>query len=237
MSEKKDFTPLMEHIKKKYAPELNFGDSEFEIARFEKNQIVFSEGATAYEAYLLKKGRIEISVKVEGKKVVLTTLKEKTVFGEMALVLKEHRRTATATAVEVSELVKIPKDIFDKYVNASPKLISTCLFTIAGRLQSTTLKASQSPDSYEGVSQIMNLLATHGRCELIHDETVDAIAGALAKDKMAVAEIFSLMESLNLIEIRNSKNGKRMIHLIERDRFLEKALNVFNVLKRYQAGD
>ena len=229
-----DFTPLMEHIKKKYAPELHLGDSEFETARFEKNQIVFSEGATAYEAYLLNKGRIEISVKVEGKKVVLTTLGEKTVFGEMALVLKEHRRTATATAVEVSELVRIPKVMFDKYVDASPKLISTCLFTIAGRLQSTTRKASQSPDSHEGVSQIMNLLAIHERCELFYDETLDAIAGALSKDKMAVAEILSLMESLNLIEIRNSKSGKRMVHLIEKDRFLEKALNIFNVLKRYQ---
>ena len=236
MSEK-DFTPLMEHIKKRYAPELNFGDSEFEIARFDKNQIVFSEGDNAYEAYLLKKGRIEISVKVEGKKVVLTTLGEKTVFGEMALVLKEHRRTATAMAAEVSELVKIPKDVFDKYVNASPKLISTCLFTIAGRLQSTTLKASQSPDSYEGVSQIMNLLAIHGRCELIYDETVDAIAGALSKDEMAVVKILTLMEGLNLIEIKDSMNGTRMVHLIEKDRFLEKAMNVFNVLRRYQTGD
>jgi CRP-like cAMP-binding protein len=120
--------------------------------------------------------------------------------------LKEHRRTATATAVEVSERVRIPKDIFDKYANASPKLISTCLFTIAGRLQSTTRKASQSPDSHEGVSQIMNLLAIHERCEFFYDETLDAIAGALLKDKMAVAEILSLMESLNLIEIRNSKD-------------------------------
>jgi CRP/FNR family transcriptional regulator, cyclic AMP receptor protein len=233
----KDFTPLMEHLKKRYEPELQLGDSEFETARFEKNQIVFSEGATAHEAYLLKKGRIEISVKVEGKKVVLTTLGKITVFGEMALVLKEHRRTATATAVEVSELVKIPKVIFDKYINASPKLISSCLFTIAGRLQSTTRMASQSPDSHEGVSQIMNLLAIHERCELFYDETLEAIAGALSKDRVTVTEILSLMENLNLIEIRDSKNGKKIIQLIERDRFLEKALNIFNVLKRYQTGN
>lgn len=230
----KDFTPLMEHIKKRYEPELHLGDSEFETASFEKDRIVFLKGSTANEAYLVKKGRIEISVRVEGKKVVLTTLGEKTVFGEMALVLKEHIRTATATALEYSELVKIPKDIFDKYVNASPKLISSCLFTIAGRLQSTTRKASQSPDSYEGVSQILNLLALHERWVLAYDETLDAITGALSKDKREIAETLSLMASLNLIELRSDENGKGMVHLIEKDRFLEKALNIFNVLKRYQ---
>ena len=230
----KDFTPLMEHIRKKYEPELRLDNREFETVRFEKNQVVFLEGSTADEAYLLKKGRIQISVEVAGRKVALTTLTENTVFGEMALVLKEHKRTATATAVEDSELVKIPKSVFDKYVNASPKLISTCLFTIAGRLQSTTRKATKSPDSYEGVAQIVNLLAMHERWVLSHDETRGAIAGALLKDETEIADILSLMESLNLIEVKDSHQGKRMIHLIEKDRFLEKALNIFNVLKRYQ---
>jgi CRP/FNR family cyclic AMP-dependent transcriptional regulator len=231
----KNFTPLMEHIRKKYEPELRLDNSEFEPVRFEKNQVVFLEGSIAGEAYLLKKGRIEISVKVDGSKVPLTTLTEKTVFGEMALVLKEHRRTATATAVEDSELVKIPKSVFDKYVNASPKLISSCLFTIAGRLQSTTRKASKSPDSYEGVAQIVNLLSRHKQWVLSYDETQGAIAGALKKDEREVGNTLSLMESLNLIELKDAENGKKMIHLIEKDHFLEKALNIFNVLKRYQS--
>jgi CRP/FNR family cyclic AMP-dependent transcriptional regulator len=230
----KAFTPLMEHIRKRYEPELRLDNSEFEMVRFEKGRVVFLEGAVAREAYLLKKGRIEISVKVKGRKVPLTTLEEKTVFGEMALVLKEHRRTATATAVEDSELVKIPKNVFDKYINASPRLISTCLFTIAGRLQSTTQKASKSPDTYEGIAQIMNLMAIHGQWVLSYDETLGALARALLKDEAEIADHLSLMASLNLIELKSPGEGERMIHLSERDRFLEKALNIFGVLKRYQ---
>ncbi len=231
----KAFTPLMEHIRKRYEPELRLDNSEFEMVRFEKGRVVFPEGAVAQEAYLLKKGRIEISVQVEGRKVALTTLEEKTVFGEMALVLKEHRRTATATAVEDSELVKIPKSVFDKYVNASPRLISTCLFTIAGRLHATTQKASKSPDSYEGIAQIMNLMAIHEQWVLSYDETLDALASALLKDEAEIADILSLMANLNLIELKSSEEGERMIHLSERERFFEKAVNIFNVLKRYQA--
>ncbi len=224
----------MDHLKKKYDPELNLGNSEFQVEGFKKNQIVFSEGARAYDAYLLKKGRIEISVKVEGKKVVLTTLSDKTVFGEMALVLKAHRRTATAMAVEDCEVVKIPKDTFDKYINASPRLISTCLLTIAGRLQDTTIKASKSPDSFVGVSQILNLLFMHDRLSIFYNDTVDAITEALLKEKSEIMEVLALMEDLNLIELKKPENGKKMIQRVGGDRFLEKSVKVFNVLKRYQ---
>ncbi len=230
----KDFTPLTEYIKKKYAPDLDLGDGEFETRQIKKGRTVFSEGMTAHDAYLLKEGHIEISVAVDGKKVVLTTLAEGTVFGEMALVLKEHKRTATATALKDSRLVVIPKNVFDKYVNASPKLIATCLLTIAGRLQSTTRKASQSPGVYECISHIMDLSATHGQYELLYNETVATIAGALTRGRPAVAEAISLMENLNLVEIKDMENGNRKIRLREKERFLEKAMNVFSVLQQYR---
>ena len=70
---------------------------------------------------------------------------------------------------------------------------------------------------------------------LSYDETQGAIAGALKKDEREVGDTLSLMESLNLIELKDSEKGKKMIHLIEKDCFLEKALNIFNVLKRYQS--
>jgi CRP/FNR family cyclic AMP-dependent transcriptional regulator len=230
----KDFTPLTEYIKKKYAPDLNLVDGEFETRHIKKGQTVFSEGMTAHDAYLLKKGSIEISVAVDKKKVVLTTLAEGTVFGEMALVLKAHKRTATAVALEDSKLVVIPKDVFNKYVNVSPRLISTCLFTIAGRLQSTTQKASQSPGVYECISHMMDLFARHGQFELLYDATVATIAGALTRGRPAVAEAISLMENLNLIEIRDMENGNRKIFLREKERFSEKAMNVFSVLREYR---
>lgn len=232
-----DFTPLTEYIKRKYAPGLNFGETEFGTESFHRNQIVFSEGATAYDAYLVRKGRIEISVTVEGRKVVLTRLGEKTVFGEMALVLKEHKRTATAMAVEDSELVVIPKSVFDKYVNATPKLISTCLFTIASRLESTTRSASKRPSGFEYVSRMMHLFAVHGQYELLYEETLKTISTALARGETAVTEVLSLMENLNLIALRDAENGQRMIHVLEKERFFEKAMNVLNVLKQYQADD
>jgi CRP-like cAMP-binding protein len=56
-------------------------------------------------------------------RVVLTTLKEQPVLGKMALILAEHKRTATA--LEDSGIAKIPKDVFDKYMTDSPRFIST----------------------------------------------------------------------------------------------------------------
>ena len=138
MMVEKTFTPLIEYLKEKSDPEVQLTNPGFQVEKYRGGEVIFSKGSKGYSAYILKKGRVEISVMAEGKKVVLTTLEERSVFGEMALVLEAHNRTATATAIGDSEVVKIPKNVFDKYMEDSPRLISVCLIAVASRLQETT---------------------------------------------------------------------------------------------------
>ena len=233
MMVEKTFTPLIKYLKEKSDPEVHLTNPDFQVEKYRGGEVIFSKGSKGYSAYIVKRGRVEISVMPEAKKVVLTTLGEKSVFGEMALVLEAHNRTATATALEDSEVVKIPKIAFDKYMKVSPKFISVCLIAVASRLQETTISASRIPDAFLGVSQILHLFSVHDKEELSYEKVVEAISKALLKKKTEIAEELSMMESFNLLESRKNGKGKKVIHLIAGNNFIEKALKIHEILKGY----
>jgi CRP/FNR family transcriptional regulator, cyclic AMP receptor protein len=228
-----DFTPLEDYIKKNCSSEVDLKEPVFQIQRYKKNDVIFSEGSKGAAAYLLRNGRVEISVKAKGKKVVLTVLRERSVFGEMALILGENKRTATATALVDSEIAKIPKDVFDQYMRESPWMISACLIAIARRLQDTTSRASTNPDTFMGIAQILNLLWEHGTRELSYEKTLAGLRKGLLKRKEEITRVITLMESLNLLQIKNAGSGDKAIHLPGDKSFIERAINVHHILEHY----
>ncbi len=234
MTAEKTFTPFIDYIRGKSGIEFQMTNPGFLVEKYGNGDVIFSEGAKGYSAYIVKSGRVEISVKGKGEKVVLAILEEKSAFGEMALVLAAHNRTATATALGNVEVVKIPKDVFDKYMDDSPKLISVCLIAIAGRLQDTTNKASGSPDAFQGVSHILHLFSIHGKGELAYGKTVEGMSKALLKEKAEIAKVLSMMESFNLLEMKKNEDGEKIIHLIAGNDFIEKALKINEILKDYK---
>ena len=235
MMTEKTFTPFIDYIRGKSGIEFQMTNPGFLVEKYGDGDVIFSEGSKGYSAYIVKSGRVEISVKGKGEKVVLAILEEKSAFGEMALVLEAHNRTATATALGNVEVVKIPKDVFDKYMDDSPKLISVCLIAIAGRLSETTAKASGSPDAFQGVSQILHLFSVHDKEDLSYGKTVEAISKALLKEKAEIAKVLSMMESFNLLEMKKDGKGEKTIYLIGGDNFIEKALKINEILKSYKA--
>ncbi len=230
------FKPLENYLKKNCRSEMDLTDPAFQLQSYRKHDVIFSEGAKGYAAYIVKKGRVEISVKAKGKKVVITTLGEKSVFGEMALILAEHARTATAAALEDSEIVKVPKNVFDAYMAESPWFISTCLIAIAGRLQESTGKASTIPDAFMGVAHILDLLSEHGQRELSYEKTIAALWKSLSKRKAEIVQTISIMEGFNLLQVKEDPQRKKSILLQKDGGFAEKAMNVHCTLESLDAG-
>ena len=77
--------------------------------------------------YVIIKGRITISKQVmAGLDKTLTTLEEGDYFGEMSLLLNATR-TATATALEDSTLIKLSREEFKQILKKSPEVGMTML--------------------------------------------------------------------------------------------------------------
>jgi CRP/FNR family cyclic AMP-dependent transcriptional regulator len=112
--------------------------SNFPVREFHENSIIFEEGSFGSAAYILKKGLVEISTKIGGKKIVLTELTPVTIFGEMALLTTEQKRTATAQAIGYVQVIEIDKNNFDALMADSPAIITTVLYATTQRLVDTT---------------------------------------------------------------------------------------------------
>jgi len=83
---------------------------------------IFREGEAGDCAYIIERGCVEISVLLNGRPSQLARLGVGELFGEMALV-DDSVRTATATALEDTELVVVPREhIREKVTQADPLL-------------------------------------------------------------------------------------------------------------------
>lgn len=110
----------------------------FPLKEFYSSAIIFEEQSYADSAFILKEGKVEISVKKEEGIVLLAELHPVSIFGEMALLTKEKKRTATARAIGPVKVVEIDREAFDKMMAESPPIISAVLQGVTQRLIDTT---------------------------------------------------------------------------------------------------
>lgn len=100
---------------------------------FAAGQTIFMEGDPGDGLYVVIVGKVEIAVG-EGQQRVLTHLGEGEYFGEMA-VLDSEPRSATATAVEDSQLCFIPRDPLLHVLDESPRLAMTLIRMFSLRMR------------------------------------------------------------------------------------------------------
>jgi CRP/FNR family cyclic AMP-dependent transcriptional regulator len=120
----------------------------FKIASYETfqdRQIIFEEGSNGDWIYVVEEGEVEISKKVGGQKIVVETLKESDVFGEMAYIDKEPR-SATATAKGTTVVGIIDRDFFDDEFNKISADFQKILKTVAFRLRKSTQRSVDTQD-------------------------------------------------------------------------------------------
>jgi CRP-like cAMP-binding protein len=115
----------------------------FKIASYETfqdGQIIFEEGSNGDWIYIVEEGEVEISKNVDGQKIVIETLKESNVFGEIAYIDKTPR-SATATAKGTTVVGIIDRDFFDAEFNKISADFQKILKTVAFRLRKTTQRS------------------------------------------------------------------------------------------------
>jgi signal transduction histidine kinase len=101
--------------------------------RFTTGQEIFQEGAPGDGVYFVKAGLVEISAG-QGERHVFSRLGPGEIFGEMAVI--EHRpRSATAAAVQDSEVFFLPRGEMLSFIERSPGLAFALLQQISHRLR------------------------------------------------------------------------------------------------------
>jgi CRP-like cAMP-binding protein len=103
------------------------------VQTFDDGEVIFCENEPPNEVYILKKGKVRISRIVDGKDIQLFVMKPGDVFGEMAL-LENKNRSATAVALEESEVLVINRANFEMMTQKEPQLMTKLIALLADRI-------------------------------------------------------------------------------------------------------
>lgn len=106
-------------------------------------ELVIEEGAPGDSLYVVLSGELEISKREGDREVVLATRKAGDAVGEMSL-LERSQRSASARAVQRSELLEVSPEAFRKVLEGNPSTAMKVLRTVAARLRSTEASLMQS---------------------------------------------------------------------------------------------
>lgn len=112
-------------------------DDALDRAVFYAGDAVFREGEAGGRAYLIERGRVEISKSVDGHREVLGVIDFGGLFGEMALV-DDEPRMATATAVEDTVCVVISRTDFQRRMAGADPLLRALLRIFVKNIRAQT---------------------------------------------------------------------------------------------------
>jgi CRP-like cAMP-binding protein len=106
--------------------------------RFRRGEVIFHLGDPGDALFIVMTGGIKISLPSDtGDEAILATLHSGDVFGELAL-LDGAPRSATATAIEATETLVLPRAQFRELIATEPAVRDALLASIAGELRRLT---------------------------------------------------------------------------------------------------
>ncbi len=106
--------------------------------RFRRGEVIFHEGDPGDALHVVTSGAVKIVLSSdEGEEAIIATLHPGDFFGELSL-LDGAPRSATATAVEATETLSLPRDTFLEEIGRSTSLRDCLLRSLAAELRRLT---------------------------------------------------------------------------------------------------
>jgi CRP-like cAMP-binding protein len=106
--------------------------------RFRRNEVIFHQGDPGDSLHVVASGAVKIVLpSAEGEEAIIATLRPGDFFGELAL-LDGAPRSATATALEQSETLVLPRPVFVDLLDTLPGLRDALLADLAKELRRLT---------------------------------------------------------------------------------------------------
>jgi len=102
---------------------------------YQAQQSIFLIGEVGEEMFIVKTGKVELFLRdTTGEKLVLGLVEEQGVFGELAL-LDQGPRSASAVALEKTDVLVIDHEAFQELLNAHPGILKAVLIALGDRIR------------------------------------------------------------------------------------------------------
>lgn len=187
--------------------------------RCERGHILFSEGDDATELFVVRSGRVAIGRRSpDGRESLVALMEEGDLFGEMPL-FDEGTRSASARALEASELLRIPYHPVKAAIDARPELLWDVVALLAQRLRSTDSALADAVFLDVTGRTAKRLLELAGDAEEFQlPITQEELAGLVGASRERVNKSIAAFIRLGWIE-----QYDRRYRIAQRDRLVQRA--------------
>ena len=125
----------MRQVLEEFAASGDGQDRLVEVRRYARGEVIAHEGDLADTLHVIRRGRVTAGTTTRyGTEVVYSLMGPGDVFGELALVTPEARRTARLTAIEPTETLVIRSGDFDRLRRSRPQLQDALTSLLAQRV-------------------------------------------------------------------------------------------------------
>lgn len=114
-----------------------------ETVRLGTNEILFQEGDVAGSGFVVTKGEVQLIQRGSGQVVSVGHLGPGDVVNELALI-SETLRPATAIATQPSQVIKIRRSLFRRFITEYPDIAVRLESSLRERLQHTIAQLKQA---------------------------------------------------------------------------------------------
>ena len=124
---------------------------------FRKNEVIFHAQEPGNALFVIKRGRVKISMDDRhGREVILRILEAGDFFGEMSL-LDGEPRSATVSSLEPCQALVLFRDQFLRFIPKHPEVVLKMLTALSRRLRKADEKISRLvfADAYEKVASVL----------------------------------------------------------------------------------
>jgi len=179
--------------------------------RYRRNEVVFHQDDVADSLHIVVSGRVKIVLpSEEGDEAIIASLRRGDFFGELAL-LDGAPRSTTATAVEPTETLALPRDQFQRLLAEDARLVTALLRALASELRRLTghVEELHFLDLAGRLSMRLARLArdndpdAQGRIELNWPFTQSDLASMIGGTRQSVNKLLSGLVEEGLVEIEH----------------------------------
>jgi CRP/FNR family cyclic AMP-dependent transcriptional regulator len=178
--------------------------------RFPGGATLFIEGDPAHEVLVLLDGKVKITVgSVEGREVILDVLEPGVLLGELS-VIDGGPRSATVSVLTAVEVLAIPADSFNDFLDGHPQVLRRLVVDVIGRLRTRTrhqLEFGTGDALGRTCARLSEIAARYGKNE--HGQVIVAspvsqtdLAAWTGLSRVAVVKALRALRELGWIENR-----------------------------------
>ena len=112
------------------------------LRKYKAGEVIIKENDTGETAYVIERGRVEITKEREGQKMHMAYLDSGETIGEMSMI-DDKPRNATVTATEETTVSEIHRDEFFKSLKTNPEVALNVLKILFERMREANVKILQ----------------------------------------------------------------------------------------------